>query len=262
MQAQLDEADIEKIFLKGLFESKRITRTFGKDKAKQRKEKQWTLQDKLTLAQVALEGDPQNAGLQATLAIAEVEMKDFLTIKTDWMLEIVQQKWLSVDNLCSTALAATFKQQAQQNEILSLWDEEGNIQTAWEELVGTTRRHFQNLFGTEDSLSEEDIQQVLEAHTTRILEAEMEAMDKGITLEELHYATQQLSQNKMPGREGLPIEFYLPLWDVIGPIFIGGLIDRDQIRQATSAAHSWYFSVVLQEGRSSIGKQQTRNYST
>lgn len=43
MQAQLDEADIEKIFLKGLFESKRITRTFGKDKAKQRKEKQWTL---------------------------------------------------------------------------------------------------------------------------------------------------------------------------------------------------------------------------
>lgn len=147
MEMPLDGIDVEKIFLRGTFESKRITRTYGKEKVKPRKEKERLLNEKVAMAQVALELEPQDMGLQATLAIVEVELKDFLAIKIEWMLQIAQKKWLMVENQCSTTLAATFKQQALQKEILSLKDEVGNIQTAWEEVAKMARRHFMRLFG-------------------------------------------------------------------------------------------------------------------
>lgn len=37
---------------------------------------------------------------------------------------------------------------------------------------------------------------------------------------ELHYATDQLARNKMLGWDGLPMEFYLSLWDDIGPVLL------------------------------------------
>lgn len=51
-------------------------------------------------------------GAQANLAIAEVQLKEFLSIKTNWMMEIARQKWLMTERQCSTALVAMFKSQA------------------------------------------------------------------------------------------------------------------------------------------------------
>lgn len=85
-----------------------ITRTYGKEKAILR-EKETGLYEKVSEAQLNLERDPQSIAYQATLAMAEVELKEFLAIKTDWMMDIERQKWLMADSQCSAALAATFK---------------------------------------------------------------------------------------------------------------------------------------------------------
>lgn len=45
-------------------------------------------------------------------------------------------------------------------------------------------------------------------------------MEKDITLEELHYVADQLARNKMPRWDGLLVEFYLFVWDDIGPILL------------------------------------------
>lgn len=62
-------------------------------------------------AQKALEQDPQDMELQVALVIAKVDLKEFLAIRTDWIMEIAQQKWLSTQGHYSPTLAATFKQQ-------------------------------------------------------------------------------------------------------------------------------------------------------
>lgn len=67
------------------------------------------------------------------------------------------------ENQCSTALAAIFKQQALQKEIMSLRDEDGNIQTAWEEIVDTAKHHFVRLFGIDTPPCETAMQEVLDA---------------------------------------------------------------------------------------------------
>lgn len=39
-------------------------------------------------------------------------------------------------------------------------------------------------------------------------------------MEELHTAALMMARNKMPGKVGIPIEFYLALWDKIDPILL------------------------------------------
>lgn len=45
-------------------------------------------------------------------------------------------------------------------------------------------------------------------------------MEHDITLEELHSTVEQLAHNKMLGQDGLPMEFFLLLWDSIGPVLL------------------------------------------
>lgn len=62
------------------------------------------------------------------------------------------------------------------------------------------------------------LEKVLAAQTQQVLgEAEC-ALDKPITLEELHLAAEKLARNKVPSNDGIPMEFHLALWDEIDPL--------------------------------------------
>lgn len=162
-----DGSNVDRKFFNGLYESKKITRSYEKERAKQRREKEGDLKAKLALAQVALEWGPQCPSLQASLAIAEIEMKEFLSTKTRWIMEIARQKWLLTNTQCLPALAATFRQQAIQKEITSLKDEDGIVQTAWKEISETTRRHFVRLFGIDTPPCEAAMEEVLVGQSQR-----------------------------------------------------------------------------------------------
>lgn len=82
------------------------------------------------------------------------------------------------------------------------------------------RCHFTWLIGTDSSLSEVALQQVLDAQTQGIPEVAAEVLEPPIKLEELHKATTCLRKNKVPWRDGISVEFFLILWDYIGPILL------------------------------------------
>lgn len=97
------------------------------------------------------------------------------------------------------------------------------IQTSWEKIVGIVEHHFTKLFGKRKEISEEALERVLRSQTARILEAARETLEAPITLEELHLVTKNLAKNKVPGMDSVPIEFYLSIWDLIGPVLLAVL---------------------------------------
>lgn len=107
-QVQLDGSMACPTFLKGLYQSKRITRAYGKVKAQKRKSKELELQRILADAQLAPESDPQSVTHQITLAEAE-DLKDFVDGKLEWMLETAQVNWLMEDGRCPTHVSLSFK---------------------------------------------------------------------------------------------------------------------------------------------------------
>lgn len=139
--------------------------------------------------------------------------------KTSWMLETAKLRWQQQRGL-TKPIAATFKQQSVNKDISKLKDDAGDVKTTWEDIIQIARRHFVNLVGTTTEPTEEDLQRVLEAQTDKISEEAAQIMEKPITLEELHYAASRLAKNKVPGRDRIPMEFYLAVWDQVGPIVL------------------------------------------
>lgn len=81
------------LFLKGIQINKKITRTYGKAKAGERRKKELLLGQKVVEAQMILEVDPQSQVNQAMLLEVEEELKMYLDQKSRWMLETAQLKW-------------------------------------------------------------------------------------------------------------------------------------------------------------------------
>lgn len=143
-----DESCAEDRFFKGLYTSRRISRNFGKELAKKRREKEKILHEALAAAQLALETAPDDIRHQTDLVEAEGNLKEFLEIKSDWIMEAAKVKWLNTDSQCPTFVCNTFKQQAVAKDISRLKDDRGNIVSDWMGVSEIARNHFIKLFGT------------------------------------------------------------------------------------------------------------------
>lgn len=76
------------LFLKDIYMSKRIARTFSKNKAADRRRKELLLHQKVVDAQIRLEGDPQSVVCQVVLVEVKSNMKIYMENKSRWMLEV------------------------------------------------------------------------------------------------------------------------------------------------------------------------------
>lgn len=114
----------------------------------------------------------------------------------------------------------TFKQQAIQRDIHAMRDQDGNIRNTWEGIGDMMRSHFVSLLGTEVLPDEDALHEVLEAQTNIIPPDDAAAMEQPISLEELHVAAKALAKQKVLGKDGLPMEFFLALWEQVGPLLL------------------------------------------
>lgn len=69
------------------------------------------------------------------------------------------------------------------------------------------------LFGVDTFAFEEAMEEVLATQTEHISGKDYTTLEKDITLEELHEVAKQLAKNKVLGQDGIPMEFFLVLWD-------------------------------------------------
>lgn len=91
MYESANDQAVELLF-RGIYHSKRITYTFGKDQAKRKIEKEFVLREILVVAQLALENGPQSATHLAAMEAADGNMEEFLETQSKWLLETAQRK--------------------------------------------------------------------------------------------------------------------------------------------------------------------------
>lgn len=198
---------------KGFYSTKRITCRFGKAKVVTRRAKEKGLQEALAKMQVLLELDPQDPSLQTLHAITEIELKTDMKEHAKWMMKTAQLKWLDEGKQCPTYIFSNFEQQAIQRDVHAMRDEHGVLQTSWEGIANVMRNHYMDLLDKEVPLDEVALEKVLQAQVKTIPKEAQEAMEQPVTLEELFVVATQLNKQKVPGRDGLPIEFSLAVWD-------------------------------------------------
>lgn len=70
-----------------------------------------------------------------------------------------------MDDRCTIAICATFRQQALEKEVTKLRDATGAIKTPWEDLTKISRENFVTLFGSPNPTAclEATIEEILQA---------------------------------------------------------------------------------------------------
>uniref|UniRef100_A0A3B3XUJ8 Reverse transcriptase domain-containing protein n=1 Tax=Poecilia mexicana TaxID=48701 RepID=A0A3B3XUJ8_9TELE len=98
--------------------------------------------------------------------------------------------------------------------INSLVTENGEEIKNSEQINTEVYEFYKKLYENKET-NEEELPYFLTKLTNKLTERERKNLDQEITIEELTKAMQSMQNNKTPGRDGLPKEFYACFWDII-----------------------------------------------
>jgi hypothetical protein len=110
-----------------------------------------------------------------------------------------------------------------------LIDEKGQTYNTPQTIMEHTKQFYQNLYKQDNKHIDETLEQAEQYFLTdndiaTIQEQDKNALDHPITLEEIAKAVKDLPNNKTPGSDGLPVEFYKMFWGKIQEIVYESII--------------------------------------
>lgn len=115
-------------------------------------------------------------------------------------------------------LATIVKSQQGSSHIAKLVREDGGVVVEAPDILGVLKEFYVSLYSSRSEGSAEDLAGYLsEIPTSRLSPESMQLLDRPITIEELERALQQTPNEKAPGSDGLPGEFYKIYADLLLP---------------------------------------------
>ena len=103
--------------------------------------------------------------------------------------------------------------------IKSIWkiaDDDGNLVEGFDSIARAGVHHFENLFQEDKTHHLPDIMKIAENFPTSIVEEENEDLMIHVTLVEIQYVLSLSNNDKSPGSDGILVEVYRALFDVLG----------------------------------------------
>ncbi len=80
---------------------------------------------------------------------------------------------------------------------------------------------FENLYSSEDRFSQELFDFFFDdLNLPTLSDDESKDLDVPVTLDELHTAVKLTNKGRSPGINGIPVDLYLELWSILGPILL------------------------------------------
>ena len=104
----------------------------------------------------------------------------------------------------------------QQSLISEIRRSDSSIATTTKDMLGVWRDYYLQLFSS-TSLEEEEQELFLNSLERRLSEAESELCEGDLTEGECERALHRMPSNKSPGVDGLPADFYVRFWKLLGP---------------------------------------------
>ncbi|KAJ1144821.1 hypothetical protein NDU88_011115 [Pleurodeles waltl] len=118
--------------------------------------------------------------------------------------------------------------------LVELRDSEGNLQSGKEHVMRVVTNFYGKLYSPKSS-ERSQVDSFLKDISKTLSPEEREGLNAPFTLEELHLAATTSKRGKTPGSDGLPVELYVELWDLIGPDLLdlyGEVVGKGSVPQS------------------------------
>ena len=126
-------------------------------------------------------------------------------------------QWWEEGEKSSRYFFALEKIRAQNKIWTEIYDKDGKIVEGIENIQQVQQDFYKDLYTSQNIPHEEDkFNEFLNCLTQKLTEEEKEELEKDISIHEMEKAIQLMPNNKSPGLDGIPIEFYKKYWNLIG----------------------------------------------
>lgn len=120
---------------------------------------------------------------------------------------------------CSAAFFSSIRADREKQIMTAVRDKQGRLVTETDEMLSVTTDHYRLMF-KERVVDVEGGRDFLDLLTQRVPPDIAQAMEAPLSLNELGGALRRMNKRKVPGMDGLPVEFYVVFWDVLGPVLL------------------------------------------
>ena len=120
---------------------------------------------------------------------------------------------------CSGALFSSIRANRERQVMTAVRDGQGRLTQEAGEMASVTTDHYR-VFFEEREVDEEAGERFLSLLTQRVPPDIAQAMEAPLSLDELEAVLRRMRKKTVPGIDGLPVEFYVVFWDVLGPIIL------------------------------------------
>lgn len=156
-------------------------------------------------------------------------------------------KWAEEGETSSRYFLNLEKRRGASDWISAMKSSEGFVLTSIGDICDSWSDFYKSLFTAcaIDPVAQSD----LLSNVTLSLTAEQSALCEGhLVLDEVHAALFGMARNKSPGSDGLPMEFYITFWDVLGPDLVDVFNASFDAGRLPSSQRSALISLIFKKG--------------
>ena len=159
-----------------------------------------------------LDEENESEEIQSRLTECKEKLEELRKVKIEGIVTRSRTRWYEQGEKSTAYFMGLEKRNYSNKLIASLFDSNNEKKTLQTEIMDILVEHFSNLFSERpiDRIKAEEFVDGLQIK--RLTKAENGEMDRPFTLDELTVALQKMSNNKSPGTDGFPAEFYKMFW--------------------------------------------------
>lgn len=193
--------------------------SYSSHKKKQQQQLENTLEQKIKLL-----SNPQftapSEEVQTELKQLRTQLDSIINKKTQFCIQQLKYDQFHLSNKAGKYLANMLQYKKDKSLIPSILDTSGKTTQDPQEINNSFRHFYSSLYTNGTQPLQSEIDSFLNNLDLPSLTTEQaNFLEQSITPEELIKALQSMQNNKSPGPDGLPAEFYKHFWDILSPTF-------------------------------------------
>lgn len=140
--------------------------------------------------------------------------------QTQFMIQRLRQEHFHHNNKCGKYQANQIKRNKEKSTISVIKGSAGKPTSSPDQINEIFYKFYSNLYSSEINPSQEDINSFLNCiDVPQLNEAQTKLLDLLLTQNEFITAPNLMPNNRAPGPDGFPAEFYKHFWPIIAPLF-------------------------------------------
>ena len=218
-------------------------------KKKNEKQQQSELERKIKQLEIINANNPTKQ-TENELRQYKLEINDIINKKTTFMIQRLRQEAFQHCNKSSKYLANQLKQNQEKTHIVSIQNSAGKPTQSPVEINQIFKDFYAKLYSSENDPLQTDINRFLNnINLPKLTQKQQLMLDSPITDIELEKALKLMPNNKSPGPDGFPAEFYKHFWSILTPLFQRVVTEITKTSRLPNHMNSAIISLLLKPNK-------------